>query len=243
MSTAVSALASAEVKLLLRNKTVAVTATAVPLLMGYVMATGMGGDARPWAVVLSMQLLLVLGFTVYFTVTASVTSRREDLYLKRLCSAEPSPSVVLTGTLLPAVVLGLLQMVVMVAISMALGAPMPHNPILLVVAILGGTVMCIAAGIATSAHTSTSEQAQITTLPFFFALFAGAFWIWAGDEATPLMLAVPGGAFADLVRRSFTEGDWSTQLAEALPAIGMLFAWVVVAGLVARRWFRWEPRS
>ncbi|MDR7301370.1 ABC transporter permease [Haloactinomyces albus] len=243
MNSPVFALATTEAKLLLRNKTVATTAILIPLLMGFAMATGVGGGARTWAMVLSLQMLFVLGFTVYFTVTASVTSRREDLYLKRLCSAEPSPVVVLTGTLLPSVVLGLLQVVVMTVIAVAAGAPVPGNPVLVALAAVGGTVMCIAAGLATSAHTSTSEQAQITTLPFFMALFAGAVWASVSGGTNLLALAVPGGAVADLVRRSLAEGDWLTQLTGALPAMGMLLAWIVVAGLLARRWFRWEPRS
>lgn len=243
MSPAIWALAAAETKLLLRNKTVAATATLVPLVMGFAMATGMGGGARTWALVLSMQILFVLGFSVYFTVTASVTSRREDLYLKRLCSAEPSPLAVLTGTLLPSVVLGLLQVVVMTVIAVAAGAPVPANLVLAVLAVVGGTAMCVAVGLATSAHTSTSEQAQITTLPFFLALFAGAAWASMSEGTNLLALAVPGGAVADLVRRSLTEGDWFTQTTGALPAIGMLLAWVVVAGVVAHRWFRWEPRA
>ncbi|RCW43713.1 ABC-2 type transport system permease protein [Halopolyspora algeriensis] len=242
MGSAIWALATAETKLLLRNKTVAVTAILVPLLLGFFMATGIGGSARMWALVLSMQVLFVLAFAVYFTATAAVTSRREDLYLKRLCSAEPHPAVVLAGTLLPAVVLGLLQATAMIAIAVLAGAPVPGNVVLLIVAVVGGAAMCVAAGLATSAYTATSEQAQITTMPFFLALFVGGIWAVNAQDSLPALL-VPGGAVADLVRRSLTEGNWFTQVAGALPAIGMLLVWVVIAGLVARRWFRWEPRS
>ncbi len=242
MRSAMVALATAETKLLLRNKTVAVTATLVPLAMGSFLVTGIGG-ARTWALALSLQVLFVLAFSVYFTVTAAVTSRREDRYLKRLRSAEPSDPAILAGTLLPAVVLGVVQVLVLAAVSVISGAPIPDHLVLVAVAVLGGAAMCVIAGLVTSAYTSSSEQAQITVLPFFVALLGGAVWSSVSASTTPLALVLPGGAVAELIERSLVDGPWFGQVTAALPAIGMVLVWIVGPAVLARRVFRWEART
>ncbi|MGP4021183.1 ABC transporter permease [Saccharopolyspora sp. 5N708] len=241
MSSAVLALSRAESKLLLRNKTVATCATLLPMLMGLFLAYSVpeNAAARVWSTTLSLQLLTVFGFTVCFTVTAALTSRREDLYLKRLRSGELAESAILTGLLAPVVVLGVVQAVAVLVIAAVLGAPVVANPLLLAVAMLLGIALCVVAGTATSGRTSTAEQAQITTLPWFLVLLGGAVWVSMSAEITPFMLAVPGGAFADLVHRSTT----GTNLLGALPALAVLLAWIAVLTILSRTWFRWDPRT
>ncbi|MEV0704474.1 ABC transporter permease [Saccharopolyspora sp. NPDC050389] len=239
MSTAVLALSSAEWKLLMRNKTVALSATLMPLLLGLLLGTNVPGsaDVRIWSATLTMQLLAVQGLTIYFTVTAALTSRREDLYLKRLRSGEQSAAAILAGLLSPAVVLGFGQMVVLFGLSVGLGAPLPANPLALVLAVIPGIALAVAAGAATSGRTSTSEQAQITTLPWLLVLLGSAMWASMSDSPTVVLL--PGGAFGDLVHRAMSGVD----LLGGLPAFGVLVAWIVLLGLLARTWFRWEPRA
>jgi ABC-2 type transport system permease protein len=241
MSPAVLALSRAEWKLLLRNKTVATSATLLPLLLGVFLALNVPDGAGPevWATTLPMQLVMVLGFTVYFTVTAALTSRREDLYLKRLRSGESSAAVILTGLLSPVIVLGLVQAVVVLAIAVALGAPVPANPLLLAFALLLGCALCVVAGAATSGRTSTAEQAQITTLPWFFLLIGGVLLGAMRIDAAPFALALPGGGFADLVQRAISGAD----VLGGLPAAGAQLAWIAGLALLARAWFRWEPRT
>ena len=56
------------------------------------------------------EVNLPIGAAVpYFTATATLTSRREDRYLKRLRSGEMTAPTVLTGLLLPVVLLGVAQ--------------------------------------------------------------------------------------------------------------------------------------
>ncbi|MGW1682201.1 ABC transporter permease [Saccharopolyspora sp. NPDC002376] len=241
MTSAVLALGRTEWKLLSRNKAVLLSATTVPLLLGFVLANNIPGDAGPlaWAGVLGMQLLAVQGFTVYFTTTATLASRREDRYLKRLRSGEASDAVILGGLLLPVVLLGLAQTVVVIAIAVAMGAPTPVNPFPLVLAVLIGTAMSLAAGAATSAWTASSEQAQITTMPWFMALIGGAVWASMSAEITPLMHLVPSGGAMDLVRAAMTGGS----ALDVLPAVGSLLAWTALLTLLSRTWFRWEPRT
>ncbi|MEV0087997.1 ABC transporter permease [Saccharopolyspora sp. NPDC050642] len=239
MSTAVLALSSAEWKLLMRNKTVALSATLMPLLLGLLLGTSVPGsaDLRVWSATLTTQLLAVQGLTVYFTVTTALTSRREDLYLKRLRSSEQSAATILTGLLSPAVLLGFGQMIVLFGISVGLGAPLPASPVALVLAMIPGVALAVAAGAATSGRTSTAEQAQITTMPWLIVLLGSA--VWASMSTSPTVVLLPGGAFGDLVHRAMSGVD----LLGGLPALGVLVAWTAVLGLLARTWFRWEPRA
>ncbi|QUH00103.1 ABC transporter permease [Saccharopolyspora erythraea] len=242
MGNALFAIGATEWKLLIRNRTVAFSATALPLVMGIFLAYSRPADGG-WAMTVALQLLAVLGFTVYFTTSTALTSRREDLYLKRLCSAEPAPVVVLAGMLVPTAVLGVVQSAVVLGLSAAFGAPLGGNPLLLVVAVAGGLAMCLVAGIATSGRTSTAEQAQITTLPFFFAMFGGAIWASVSAGGTWAALLLPGAAVAELVRLSMTPQDWIAQVSAAGPALLALLGWVLLCGVAARSWFRWDPRA
>ncbi|MEU5849775.1 ABC transporter permease [Saccharopolyspora shandongensis] len=239
MSTAVLALSSAEWKLLMRNKTVALSATLMPLLLGLLLGTSVPGsaDLRVWSATLTTQLLAVQGLTVYFTVTTALTSRREDLYLKRLRSSEQSAATILTGLLSPAVLLGFGQMIVLFGISVGLGAPLPASPVALVLAMIPGVALAVAAGAATSGRTSTAEQAQITTMPWLIVLLGSA--LWASMSGSPAAVLLPGGAIGDLVHRAMSGVD----LLGGLPALGVLVAWIALLGLLARTWFRWEPRA
>ncbi|GAB3669981.1 ABC transporter permease [Saccharopolyspora tripterygii] len=230
----VLALARTELKLLLRNKTVATSALLMPIMVGVFVSLNPSSDAGPgvWSVVISAQLLMVLGLTVYFAVTAALAARREDRYLKRLRSGEASDAVILAGLLTPGVVLALLQSALMLGISAIMGAPMPVNPLLIVLGLVLCTALCVAAGIATSGRTSSSEQAQFTTLPLFLVLLGSSVL----GAASPLALLLPGVGLATLVHIAMTGSG------PLLPAIGSLLAWTLLLVLLAKAWFRWEPR-
>lgn len=235
MRSPILALSRDEAILLLRNKAVATTSIVIPILIGVLVAFAGSTGGRAWSMMLAHLVTFALAFTVYFAVTASLAARREDRSLKRLCSAAVPVPMVLAGMLLPSVLIAMAQIVVFVGFAVVGGAPTP-NPLLLLVAVLGGTAMCVAAGLATSGRTASSEQAQVTTLPMLLALFAGA--TWGSLVETPLVLLVPGGAVGDLLRRSVTDGS----LFGALPALAALVGWTVLAGYLAYRWFRFQPR-
>ncbi|HEX6342056.1 ABC transporter permease [Umezawaea sp.] len=229
------ALSRTELTLLLRNKTAASLALAMPLLLGALLLVN---DTSDWTLTITLQLVMMLGFTVYTTVTTSLVARRQDLYLKRLRTGEASDRVVVLGLLVPATALGLAQAVVLLGISRAAGAPLPDRPLLLVLAVVGGAAMCCAAGVVTSGITSTPELAQITTAPFFFALFGGALWTWASDTVDHRMLLVPGGQIAELVKAAL--GGATDNV---VPATASLAAWTAIGAALAVRHFRWEPRT
>ncbi|SFE28942.1 ABC-2 type transport system permease protein [Actinopolyspora alba] len=237
--TAIPALLRAELNLLLRNRTVAVTATLLPVLLGLLLTRTSGPSTAVPA--LATQILTILGFTVYLTVTTTLTSRRQEHYLKRLCCAAPSPVTVLNSLVLVPALLAVAQLAVVLAIGLRLLAPLRVDPLFLLLAVLAGTVCCAVVGVATTGFTSSAEHVQITTLPFLLLLLGGgAGSAVAGQAAEPLRFT-PGGAVTDLVRRAVAPGEGV--FTATLTALAVLAAWTLLALLVARRTFRWEPRS
>ncbi|MCC8248928.1 ABC transporter permease [Saccharothrix luteola] len=233
----IAALGVAELKLLLRNRTAAALAVLMPLATGVYFALTMDGEDTGWTMVVTLQLLFSFGFTVYVTVTTSLTARRQDLYLKRLRTGAASDVVVLTGVLLPVVVLGLAQACVLLGISVAAGAPVPARPELLVLAMVGGVALSCAAGVCTSGVTGTAELAQITTAPFFFALILGGLFGSNGNLELPVFL-VPGTGLGTLVGAA-----WGGPADQIGPAVLSVALWTVAATALAVRFFRWDPRG
>ncbi|ASU77536.1 hypothetical protein CDG81_03565 [Actinopolyspora erythraea] len=237
--TAVPALLRAELNLLLRNRTVAVTATVLPVVLGLLLTRTSGVPAAVPA--LAMQVLTILGFTVYLTVTTTLTSRRQEHYLKRLCCAATSPATVLHSLVLVPALLGVAQIAVMTAIGIRLLALVRVDVPLLLLAALAGTVCCAAAGVATTGYTTSAEHAQITTLPFLLLLLGGGAVSAMPDQSAQPLRLTPGGAVADLVRHAVVAGDGV--FTATLVDLAVLAAWTLLALLVARRTFRWEPRG
>ncbi|MQA12966.1 MAG: multidrug ABC transporter permease [Pseudonocardiaceae bacterium] len=239
-------LAGAEARLLVRNRVVATTALVMPLALGGLLALNADGLTRGgWAGAAALQIIAMLGLAVYAGATTSLTARRQALYLKRLRSGELPDAAILAGLLGPFLALGALQAILLLGILVALGAPPPTNVALLALAVLGGSVVCCVAAAVTSGLTRSAETAQLTTTPLFVAIIAGGIWVitTAPAEVTARMLATPGGALADLVRRGYSgDGPLLDQLSGALPAIGFLAAWVVIGVVAATRTFRWDPR-
>ncbi|GAA4417144.1 ABC transporter permease [Actinokineospora soli] len=233
------ALSRFEAILLLRNRTAAGMALAMPLVFGALFA--ISKPSEDWTVGLTLQLVGALGLSVYVTSTIVLTARRQDLTLKRLRGGESTDNEILAGTLAPLAAVGLVQGVLMTAIALIAGAPAPANPAALLLAIAAGISTGISAGLLTAAITSTPETAQFTTGPYFFATFAGALWTIAtpAAEVQPWHLAAPGGAMAELARHGLTAP------ADARPlwwAVFAALAWTSGAWALGTRVFRWDRR-
>ena len=227
-------LASAEARLIWRNRLVCATALLLPLGLGALIASD--GEAGSWGDVVAMQFVLLLLFCVYATATTSLAARRRQLVLKRLRSGEFSDAEILGGLLAPLFALAAVQAAILLACAVAFGAPLPARPLVLLPALVFGSLMSAGMALATAAFTASAELAQVTVTPFFFAAIAGAAWVLASDSVTVLMQATPGGALADLVRQGWEAGG------NPLPAIAALLAWAAVGAAISTRWFRWEPR-
>src|SRR5690606_25607675 len=107
-------IAVAEARMLARNQIALLTATVTPLaLSGFVLAVAARSEADASAAVLAgTQLVMLLGFTVYATATMTLTSRREQLYLKRLRSSPAATTEIVGGLTAPLVGLLLAQVTV-----------------------------------------------------------------------------------------------------------------------------------
>ncbi|MFD7404514.1 ABC transporter permease [Streptomyces sp. NPDC059866] len=245
-----SALARAELTLLVRSRATLVTAVLVPLLLPLSARSAIDGmDLADAGLTVGTVLLpAAVGFSLLFAVYAALTSayvvRREELVLKRLRTGELHDREILVGAALPATGIGLIQCVLLAAgctVLLDLGAPpAPH---LAVVGVLLGLVLCGALAAVTAGFTRTAESAQVTSLPLLFVSMLGS-GVTVPLELLPDRLAsvcelLPLTPVITLVRGGWT-GDLSAY--EALGAVATALAWTVLAVFAVRRWFRWEPR-
>lgn len=255
----IAALARAEVTLLLRNRVTLFNGVALaPLMVGLI--AGVGGDAMldlyvpggAASTVMIMVIAFALTFVVYYNLTTVLVARREELVLKRLLVGECSRTEILIGTAVPAAVVMGLQVILAVVVAMVtIGTPTFANPVLIVVAVIGGFVVLAQLAVATSGMTRTVESAQLTTLPGLVLLGIGAFipttilpeWAARILELTPLNPVAAllrlgiGGVDAEgaalTLAQTFEQG---------LRPLVVLVAWTLVGALLASRVMRWEPR-
>jgi ABC-2 type transport system permease protein len=192
------------------------------------------------ASIASIQIMAMAGLGVYVTATTTLAGRRQTLFLKRLRSGAISDRSILTGLVLPIVLVNVVQIGAILAVLVARGDNPPAQPLLLVAALLGTEIMFVGFALATAGVTNSPEHAQFTTLPVFFATFGVA--IWAGFSGFAdlgwIKRALPGGGTVDLINAA-----WSGELGGVLPSVLGMLAWAVVAALAARAMFRWEPRA
>jgi ABC-2 type transport system permease protein len=243
------ALAGAETRLIMRNRTVAVSSILIPIGLGVFWALTFRGDGGPeaYAVVIALQLAVVLGMGVYVTATQTLVARRQTRVLKRMRTTGLSDAELLLATVAPIVVLGLFQLAVFAVINLLTGVPVPTEPVALAVAILGGLALAVTSALATTIVTPSPERAQITTLPLVFVLLGAAIVL----AIAPLggfwqaLVVVPGAAVGQLSQLAMTGGTWAPGLAglpAAAPALLASVIWPVVFGMLALRKFRWDPR-
>ena len=233
-------LAVAELKLIVRSPLAAGTAILAPLAMGLIL---IGNGELAVGMVVSMQLVGLLGFTPYAGATTTLSARRQQLVLKRLRTSPASDRAIIAGLLVPLALLVVVQAVVLLATTIAVTGSWPHAWWPIGLALVGGTALALALAFVTAAVTSGAEMAQLTTLPLFVALFGGSMWVLATapGEVTWVMMAVPGAAVAQLARLGW-EGTALSFSTVAPPLVAIA---VTAAGStwLAARVFRWQPRA
>ncbi|MDV6011492.1 ABC transporter permease [Haloechinothrix sp. LS1_15] len=250
-----AALARAEFTLLRRNKLLMVNAFVIPLLpIALLIPARSGGRVPQEAAVIALALLVLvlLLFVVYYNLLSSYVARREELVLKRLRTGECSDAEILLGTALPAVTVALGMVLLMSLVgTLALGLPAPENPIVLLLAVLGGAAVFTSLALITTTFTKNSEAAQITSLPVIGISVLGLPWVadalpQSVGEVVPYLPLAPVAELTMLGWLGLTPGGDRVAFAEIFqlawqPALVML-AWLVLGAMVAHRYFRWEPR-
>ncbi len=219
---------------MVRNKAVAMVAVLIPIVVAF--AIGIA----PTPNIAAQAILFMLLIGIYVTATTTLSTRRRELFLKRLRSGAASDASVIIGLIAPAVVVTCAQVALMFGVASATAYALPRNVALLIIAVLAGAIMCAGMAFATSAFTKSAEAAQVTTMPFIIAALGGALLVtvqttrfaWAGR-------LLPGGAIVELI-----VGAWKgTAWVNAWPALLALAAWTFIGVTAAARFFKWEPRS
>ena len=251
----VRALAAAEMRLLLRNRTAVANSVIAPLLLvAAVPAVGLAGTEAvgPRLGVAAVGMTLV--FLTYYNLVATFVARREELVLQRMRTGELTDAEVLLGTAAPTLLVTGGQVALVLAGAAVIGEwQAPVDVVLPVIGLVGGAALMVLLAVVSSAFTRTVESAQITTFPFVVAALSlsGLFFpltalpeqlaevarflpLTPVVELTQLGLAgrTPDGAAVDLA------GAW----AAAPVPLAVLAGWLVLGAVVGPRVFRWTPR-
>ncbi|WP_407320413.1 ABC transporter permease [Isoptericola halotolerans] len=252
------ALGRAETLLLVRNRTALANALLLPIgFVGLFAVLGaVGEDGAPGAAVatsvLVMLLLVALLFVVYYNLTTAYVARREDRVLQRLLTGSTTRVEALLAPALPAVVVILAQLVLgYLAVAVVIEPPGLVNPVLLLVAVLGGAAVLGALAAATAGFSRTVESVQLTTLPVIALVlpFAGMFPTPDAGVLGTVARFTPLRPVSELMALGLTGTDVDGQTlsfvetsgAAALP-VAVLVGWTALGVLAARRWMRWAPR-
>ncbi|MDI9915945.1 ABC transporter permease [Rhodococcus sp. IEGM 1379] len=256
----IATLSRAEFKLLGRNRLLLFNAIVLPLIFPIGMLILSRDDGLPDTAVssgLETFALFLLVFVVFYNLLSVYSTRRDELVLKRLRTGECSDAEILAGPAVPSWVLtGLLTVIVGIAV-VVLGGRAPVNPILLLVAFIGGAAVFTALALITSAVTRNAEAAQITCMPILILATAGMSSIRnvLPDNIARVLDFTPMAAVLDLVNLGWV-GRTSSELTETGAAASfvdtfgsagqpllVMVAWIVGSVLIANVHFRWEPRS
>ncbi|MFD3707038.1 ABC transporter permease [Nocardia sp. NPDC058658] len=254
----VTALAKAEWLQFRRNKTLVYMATVFPI--GIPLATFLIArkDTEPTtamaAVALEMLALMALLFVQYYSVLSMVTTRRSEGVLKRLRTGEAADWQIQLAPAIPGAVMTAATAVGVAAVVYGTGTPMPVNPLAILVALVGGTVLFTLLALATSAYTKNAEAAQITSLPVMMIAMLGLASIRSvlPDRLAQIADWTPFAAVSDLISlgaagRLSTDSDAALSFADTVTASGRPFAtlalWTVLALVLTRKSFRWDDRG
>jgi ABC-2 type transport system permease protein len=233
-----------ELLALRRDRTASAISVVTPLVIGCVMAASYDGGTDAGVERMAAVLALVVVVVVHHHVVTVYASRRQELVLKRLRAGLPSDGVILVGAAATTVSVFFVQALVLVGFAvLALGLPVPENPLLIIVALVLAAAVMAAFSAGLSAVTRSSEAAMLTSLPTvgLFLATPGVLiplgTLPDGIEAVARFL--PLGPFTEVIRDGWHGEDVLT----ALPWLGVLAVWLVIASLVGRAVFRWEPRT
>jgi ABC-2 type transport system permease protein len=234
-------LARLDLGLIFRNRSALTNAVLMPLGMAafLIWTARSQGGAENVSYILTGQIAALALFAPLVNLAGFFTSRREELVLKRLLGGPASATAILGGSAAGATVVYLIQAFAVVAAAVALDVGLPGDPLLVLVAVLGGAALFALLSMVISGLSSSGELAQLATVPVMLVCLVLSPVI-VPTEAFPDRLRqvaefLPLTPVADLVRAGYGDAfQWSS--------LGILAAWIAVAAVLARRFFRWDPR-
>jgi ABC-2 type transport system permease protein len=235
-------IARSELAQILRNRAVLITSLLLPLTAGafFVYSRESFVELYSLGYIAAVVVFTIGAFTLYSTIVTTLAARRQTLFLKRLRSTAVADQAILSGLVLPVTVIALIQ-VAAILVVFAVVSRMPADIPVLAVAILATFAMMLALGLATAGVTNSPEQAQVTTLPIALGTIAVSSWVGiTGTESLAwLKRVLPGGSATELIVETWNGG---LPFLEALRLLAPTYGWVVLSIVLARRYFRWEPR-
>ncbi|WP_042940123.1 ABC transporter permease [Rhodococcus sp. AW25M09] len=251
-----TALSRAEFTLLGRNRVLLFNAIVLPLLLPIaLLIVGKSNELTEVVVAGALELfvLILLVFMVFYNMLSIYATRRDELVLKRLRTGESSDVQILLGPAVPSLILTVILGLVVSAVVLAFGGPVPINALLVAVALLGGAALFAALALITSAFTRNAEAAQITSLPVILVAMAGSAMLREvlPESFSRVVELTPMAAVSDLLNLGWfgttTPGEaslgFAATFAEATMPLVVMLAWIVGSLLIGRTHFRWEPRS
>ncbi len=253
-----AALARAEVRLFVRNRTAMLTAVALPIgLVAMMNVSGIGeeSDLPATTVTMTMMVGFVLLFVVYYNLVSAYVARREELVLKRLRVGELTDREILAGTALPSLGVACIQTVlVMAGVALVIGMEMPVNVLLVLFGFIGGGIVFTLLAAASTPFTRNVEMAQISTMPVLVVCMMLSGMAMPldvlPDTVADVARFLPLTPVIDLTNLGLagiapdgTTVDFAGSFEAAALPVAILVAWTAIGTWGLRRWFRWEPRG
>ncbi|MFC4119276.1 ABC transporter permease [Nonomuraea zeae] len=206
-------------------------AIGMPLLMRHVQA----GGADAATSVFQSSLALLLSITAFMNIAVALTSRRDQLVLKRLRAGRLTDRQILLGQIASTATQTVAMIVLcVVAVRLVAGVPLPANLPAFAAFVVAGSAVLSLLGAAYTAVIPRAELAAAFTMPVFLVagVSAGAMgpiplpsWLLPVLDLLPTMAVVNAVKTGDL----------------AVPAL-VLAGWAATGLVALRLWFRWEPR-
>lgn len=235
--------AKREMQMILRNKTVSISAIVIPLaLSAFIVLRPNSGMGTPAVAVVMISIVAMYNgiFSVYFTLTTTMTTRREDLYLKRLRTSSMSDGAIISAIVLPVLGIAVFQTLIVAAGLVWVGTVPPTSALLFGLAMVGLVAMSVTAALLTANFTPSASAAQITVMPFMLVFLGTMFWAQFAVEGMARYAQVtPGGSFYVVLQASYEGGAVAGDTWLALIA---LFAWAALFGYLASTTMKWEKR-
>lgn len=188
-----------------------------------------------------------------------LTTRRENLVLKRLRVGGVSPSAIhgsMTGLI---VVLSLGMGLLYGAVLVYKSGHAPSNLAMMLVALFLSAITLTLMGTLITPLVRNGEIAQMAAMvPMLLTLAAGGVMVplvAMPDSVAAILRLLPIAPAVDMLRSGFLGMDFfgHPEDAEAvgalelwtlaLPSIGIQLVWIAVLGYLVHRFFRWDPRK
>ena len=221
-----------ELRLLLRNGEQVLVMFVIPLaLLIALQLTGIG--PQPVAAVIAVSIMA----TCFTSLAIGTGFERRSGALRHAATTPLSRLELLVGKLLATGFTAIISIGVVAAVARVLGwRPAATWPWSLVGAILGASAFAALAVLLAGTLRAEAVLALANALFVLLIVFGGVLIPVSSmpDALGALVALLPSAALADAMRATLDEG------AVPLTQFAILAAWTLVAGLLARRTFRWD---